>query len=606
MCGIGASFAYHSAANAVDRDGLRRVREHMAARGPDGAGEWFSEDGRVGLVHRRLSIIDLDARADQPMSSADGALRLVFNGEIYNYRALREELIAAGETLRTNSDTEVLLGLYRHHGERLVEKLRGMYAFALWDARRGAMLLGRDPYGIKPLYLADDGWTARIASQARALLAGGGVSRAPETAGHAGFLMLGSVPEPYTLWREIRAVPAGAVQWIDECGPRSPRAMASIAACYRAPIEQGLDDASAVRAAVTDSVRAHLVADVPVGAFLSAGVDSGALVGAMSECSATPIRAATLRFAEFNDTADDEAPLAIEVARHYGVDHATRVVDESEFHDDLPRILAAMDLPSIDGINTWFAAKACRERGLKVAVSGVGGDELFAGYPSFIDVPRWVRWTRLARVLPGLGRATRALFATILRDQARISPKAAGMLELGGTWPGAYLLRRGVFMPWELPCVMDPELAHDGLRRLQWRELLERALSPDPGSPIARVAALESQVYLRHQLLRDTDWAGMAHGLEVRTPLVDYTLLRALAPRVARFTGGRGKALLAGVPRKALPAAVLSRRKTGFSTPIARWLQGAEALSQWRSHRHLARPQHWARRFAYSILAGSA
>jgi asparagine synthase (glutamine-hydrolysing) len=198
MCGIAGIFAYHYAANPVERSELRTIRDHMAARGPDGAGEWYAQEERVGLGHRRLSIIDLSERGAQPMTSGDGKCVITFDGEIYNYRELRAVLELKGRKFRTETDTEVILQLYAEKGEAMLEDLRGMFAFALWDAERNALLLARDPYGIKPLYYADDGWTLRFASQVKALLAGGRVSRDPEPAGWAGFCLFGSVPEPFT------------------------------------------------------------------------------------------------------------------------------------------------------------------------------------------------------------------------------------------------------------------------------------------------------------------------------------------------------------------------------------------------------------------------
>src|SRR5215471_17030332 len=232
MCGIAGIYAYHYAANAVDRAELRRIRDYMAARGPDGLGEWYSQDERVGFGHRRLTIIDLSERGAQPMMSADGKLVVTFNGEIYNYRQLRASLEAKGHRFRTQTDTEVLLHLYAEKGAAMVHDLRGMFAFGLWDAEKRALLLARDPYGIKPLYYADDGWTFRFASQVKALLGGGKISRDPEPAGWVGFYLFGSVPDPYTTYAAIRAVPAGATMWIDRSGPRVPQRYFSIAETY--------------------------------------------------------------------------------------------------------------------------------------------------------------------------------------------------------------------------------------------------------------------------------------------------------------------------------------------------------------------------------------
>ena len=401
----------------------------MAARGPDGSGLWLSSDGRVGLAHRRLAIIDLSERGAQPMASADGALTITFNGEIYNYRSLRAELEGRGYTFRTESDTEVLLQLYADRGPAMVESLRGMFAFALWDAPRRRLLFARDHLGIKPLYYADDGWTVRFASQAKALLAGGAVSRDPDPAGIVGFHLLGSVPEPFTIWREIRSLPAGCTLLVDDTGPGAPVPYYSIAAALAARAASSASNLAHARAqvaeAVHDSVRHHLVADVPVAVFLSAGLDSGALLGAMSDLGARDVTAVTLAFEEFRGAPQDEAPLAAEVAARYGARHVVRTVDRREFEQDLPAILDAMDLPTIDGINTWFVAKAAREAGVKVALSGLGADECFGGYPSFVDVPRSVRIFRSFDFVPSLGWLSRQAISGLMACGLDLHPKAA-------------------------------------------------------------------------------------------------------------------------------------------------------------------------------------
>lgn len=575
MCGIAGIHAYHYAANAVDRGELTAMRDQMAARGPDGHGDWHAEDGRVGLGHRRLAIIDLTENGRQPMQSADGQLVVTFNGEIYNFAVLRAELEAKGCVFRSKSDTEVLLHLYAARGVEMVHDLQGMFAFALWDGRSQTMLLARDPYGIKPLYYSDDGWTCRFASQVKALLAGGRISRDPDPAGGVGFYLFGSVPEPFTTYRAIRAVPAGATVLVDRTGAHAPRRYHSIAAeyCRNADVSRASDIAEQTRAALLDSVRAHLVGDVPVGAFLSAGIDSGALVGLMRDAGAREIETVTVGFEEFQGKPEDETVLAGEVASTYATLHTTRIVTRAEFEADLPRIMTAMDQPSIDGINTWFVSKAARERGLKVAISGLGGDELFGGYPAFRDVPRWVRAAWLPACVPLLGRSVRYLAGAALARLAG-NPKAAGLIEYGGSYAGAYLLRRGLFMPWELTNVLDTATVRDGLARLAPMQLMDRELTPRPRQVLARVAALEAGLYMRNQLLRDTDWASMAHSIEVRVPLVDSRLLTALAPGARALGTGGGKRLLAAAPSRPLPDAVVNRAKTGFTTPVAAGITG--------------------------------
>lgn len=598
MCGLAGIFAYHYAAAPVDRREAEKIRDHMSARGPDASGIWLGNGGRIALAHRRLSIIDLSELGSQPMLSADGRLAVTFNGEIYNYRQLRSDLEERGYVFRTSSDTEVLLHLYAERGPDMVSSLRGMFAFAIWDSALGSLFLARDPYGIKPLYYADDGWTFRFASQVKALLAGGAVSTDPDPAGIAGFYLLGAVPEPFTCFATIRSLPAGSTMIVGECGPSEARPFFNISEAYEAAeaARSEMASAPAVREALLDSVRHHLVADVPVGAFLSAGVDSGALVGLMRDAGQSEIKTLTLGFEEFENTENDETPLAAQVAKLYNTKHFKRMVNQREFNEDLPRILAAMDQPSVDGINTWFVSKAAHELGLKVAISGLGGDELFGGYSSFRQVPRvasLMRWPGRLPLLPGVFR--RLVCANAGRAATR-NPKWAGMLEYGGSTEGAYFLRRGLFMPWELPALIGPDMAKEGLRRLMPLRYISSRLGGRLKSDFSKLCVLEFTVYMRNQLLRDLDWASMAHSLELRVPLVDSMLLAACAPHTLAFAPNQAsrKSLLASSPKLALPRAVTERAKTGFSTPIGKWLddysrgQPAPSGNPWHASRRLA------------------
>lgn len=570
MCGLVAVYSYRVGGHLVSPGELLKMREAMISRGPDGAGLWVDESSKVGLAHRRLAILDLTENGSQPMATPDGRLRIVFNGEIYNYLELRSDLEKRRHSFRSNSDTEVLLYAYREYGESMVEHLRGMFSFVIWDEERRGVFLARDHFGIKPLYYHDDGETLRVASQVKALLAGGGIDEQPEPAGHVGFFLWGCVPEPYTLYRNLFALPAGHSLWVDHRGPRELRKYFDVAEELGRETAAKADAADILREALRDSVSHHLIADVPVGVFLSSGLDSTTLMALASE-EINQLHAVTLGFDEYRESRADEVPLARKAAAHYGCIHHVSSISRHDFEEELPTILRAMDQPSIDGVNTYFVARAARRAGLKVAISGLGGDELLGGYPSFSQIPKVVSRIGPFSLIPGMGRLMRVVSAPVMKKN--MSPKYASLFEYGGSYGGAYLLRRGLFMPWELPNFIDGEVVREGWAKLQPVMRLEEWLKPI-GSPYAKVAAMEMSMYMRNMLLRDSDWAGMAHSLEIRLPFVDTTLFRALAPCLSDPFEKPAKPLLAGVPNRPLPDEILNRPKTGFSIPVREWVEG--------------------------------
>jgi len=521
------------------------------------------------------------------MATPDGMIRIAFNGEIYNFRRLRAELEMKGYRFRSHSDTEVLLYLYKEYGRAMVQRLRGMFAFALWDEGKRSLFLARDPLGIKPLYYADDATCLRAASQVKALRAGNNVDTRREPAGHVGFFLWGHVPEPWTLYKGIRALPAGCSLWVQQ-GNRvgEPEKYFSLTA-ELAEIEAGADPMTAgesqdaFAAALEESVSLHMLADVPVGVFLSSGLDSTSIAALAAEHTDEPLRTITLGFAEFQGSPRDEVPLAEITAREFGFAHTARWVQREEFSAAREKLLAAMDQPTIDGVNTYFVSKAASESGLKVALSGLGGDELLAGYSSFPQIPKIVRY---AKPFSSLGKGFRWASAPLLRYLT--SPKYAGLFEYGGSYGGAYLLRRGLYMPWELPQVLDGELVREGWRELATMSQLEATTARITSSRL-RVSALEMVWYMRNQLLRDADWASMAHSLEVRVPLVDIVLLREVAKLVAAGHS-LGKLAMARCSVRPLPEAILTRPKTGFSVPVREWLDG-ETNSEGRGLRGWAR-----------------
>ncbi len=580
------------------------MREYMFSRGPDGEGEWFSEDGR-----------DLSPAGAQPMFNRDRSLAIIFNGEIYNYQELRATLLREGRCFQSHCDTEVLLELYATRGEAMLNELRGMYAFAIWDCNKQGIFLARDPFGIKPLYYSDNGHTFRLASQVKALRASGKIDLAPDPAGHVGYFLWGHVPDPYTSFRNIHSLPAGTSLWVDRNGPKSPRSFCNISQILRDAEEEQRSEVGGprsasnsverLRSALAETVRYHLVADVPVGVFLSSGLDSTTIT-ALAAQQGGILRTVTLGFEEYKGTEADETPLAEQFAKQCGATHRTIWVSRGDFEAERDHLFEAMDRPSTDGVNTFFVSLAAKEANLKVALSGVGGDELFASYPSFRDIPRTVRFLKPLRHWHIFGAGVRVLSAPVLKRFT--SPKYAGMFEYGGSYSGAYLLRRGMFMPWELPELLDPEMVRAGWQELQTLLRLDETIDGIK-NPRLKISALEMNWYMRHQLLRDSDWAGMGHSVEIRVPFADVDLLRSLAPLLA----GKhppSKREMAASASDLVTSEMLERRKTGFQVPVRDWLlvdlpEQPAKFSQWTDRGLRGWAKHVYRRFPGSQLRES-
>jgi len=565
MCGINGIVAL-SDLPASAEEGVR-TRDLMSDRGPDGAG--LHVEPHAVLGHRRLAIVDLTEASAQPFSTADGRLHVTFNGEIYNYRALREELQAAGVQLRTTGDTEVVLEAFRAWGERCVERFVGMFAFAVWDSHARALFVARDHHGIKPLYYHADAKYFRFASSLKALAAGAGLSRDLDDSALLTYLAWGHVCDPDTLLRGVRRLPAGSTLWVRQGHVEAPRAYWTLARVYaNVPTAPPADLPVLAARSLRSAVHRHLVADVEVGLFLSAGIDSTALLGLASEVSGRALRSATLAFPAFRGSLADEGPLAAEVADMYGANHRTVNLDVEDAERALPEFLRAMDSPSNDAFNSYLVSREVRRLGLKCALAGVGGDEMFGGYPTMH------RYRGLRRMAPTLGRKRLAVPAGWLaaRWPRMTRPKAAFAHEALARPETTYLLVRGVFMPAEVERLV-------GAERYRRAGGLEAIVQPVTAAwdglgnvdPWIQSVVAEQALYMRQQLLRDADWASMAHGLELRVPLVDRVLTETLGTQVAALRGRGRKELLAQAPTPALPREVATRPKTGFSLPMQEW-----------------------------------
>jgi asparagine synthase (glutamine-hydrolysing) len=615
MCGIAGFFRRRGPVTADEGRAVERMLEVQVARGPDGAG--CHGDARAVLGHRRLAIIDLSPSARQPMPNEDGTVWLTYNGEIYNFRELRDELVTLGHRFRSSSDSEVVIHGYEVWGvEPLLERLRGMYAFALYDAGRERLVLARDRLGIKPLYYtqARSGDSIAFASEVRALVAGGFAASERDPSGLLGFLALGSVPAPLTIRRDVACLPPGHYLAVD---PRETviRPYWRWPAGGPAPASEWADR---VGLTLREAVSRHLVSDVPLGVFLSGGVDSAALVALASD-TVRPLHTLTVGFRE---SAWDETPRAREVADRFGTAHDELPISDDDFVRELPAFFAAMDQPTHDGVNTYFVARAARKAGLTVVLSGAGADEVFWGYPHYRRLtPR----SRLARWLGGSAWARSAALLAV-RAAGRVGGREQwarlGYLGGGVSPERLYLGLRGFFAPHQIARLLG--MSEDEVRRGA-ETVLGGDLDVLAGSPTVAAAfnRIECRRYLHDQLLRDTDVFGMAHSVEVRVPYLDHPVVEAVArlPDAVKLDPRRNKPVLCQAVGDPGIAAIAARPKRGFSFPMAAWMRrhagvledhvrAADGLEPRAVRRlwHAFRTGrlHWSRAWALVVLGASA
>jgi asparagine synthase (glutamine-hydrolysing) len=575
MCGIGVAAARRGREVADLPGVLARMGGSIVHRGPDDGGVFVAPGGRAGLVNRRLAIRDLSPAGHMPMEACGGAVAITYNGEVYNADELRGELEALGERFHSHSDTEVVLRGYVQWGEGVVERLRGMFAFAVLDARPGfdGIFLARDRLGIKPLYwtVTPDAFLA--GSELRALYASGLVSRSVDPAALVGYLLMGSVPNPLTIQAGVRALEPGCTLTVPLADPAAvgePRRYWTLPTEVEPPAP-GEDPAELVRALLEEAVRIRLVSDVPIGAFLSGGIDSGAVVGLMRAVGAETIRTCSMVFEE---AAYSEAPYARAAARAAGAEHHERVVTAADVRAEFDRLLDASDQPTVEGVNSYFVSQTARQAGLTVALSGLGGDELFGGYPhTFGGVPRVLSLVRAARSVPGGGALAAAAAGLAPGQRMR---KAADALRRPPSRASAYLACRGMFSPGEVRAMVHPDVWHAAASFDAVAHVAERAVHAN-GPSFNWVSRAELGTYTHHQLLRDTDAMSMAHSLEVRVPLLDHRLVEAVLrlPPEAKTAGEGPKPLLLRAVGDLLAPEVRARRdKQGFTFPFEVWMRG--------------------------------
>jgi asparagine synthase (glutamine-hydrolysing) len=587
MCGIAGLLSLSGSQEQIDIL-IQRMQSVLRHRGPDDQGIYISSDQDAAIAHTRLSILDLSPAGHQPMSIADGRYWITFNGEIYNFRELRHTLVTQGEKFHSQTDTEVILKLYHRLGSNCVNQLRGMFAFAIWDDLEKTCFLARDPLGIKPLYYWSAGSTLVFASELKSVLASGlpSITLSPE--GLYGYLVSGSVPEPHTLIQGIKCLEAG--HWLHwQSGHLIHSRYWQI---NFTPETISFPEAKEkVRAALIDSIGHHFVSDVPVGIFLSGGIDSTAVVALARQTQMGELRTYSIAFEESDW---NEGEIAQKVADTFGCDHTEYKITASLGRELLPQFLAAIDQPSIDGFNTFCVSQIAHKDGTKVVLSGLGGDELFGGYQSFQKVPQMVRaGSRLQAFHPistgigmGLEHWGKSSQVKRLGDFLQQVPNSAA----------AYRSFRGIFSHSEA-CAIAKRYLPDRASPVRGR-----GESPNLPSLEDEVSLLELSCYMRNQLLRDSDVMSMGWGLELRVPLVDRVLLEAIASIPSNIRLAPGKQLLIqAVPE--LPSLVLNRPKRGFFFPFEQWMAG-----EWRDYfadvdcdKNIPL-KPWYRRWSLSIL----
>ena len=576
MCGIFGIVARNA---RIPEGVLERGTQSLAHRGPDDSGTILLRDSppdsvEIGLGNRRLAILDLSPLAHQPMHDAETGNWIVYNGEIYNFRDIRDELQKAGTSFVSHSDTEVVLKAYVRWGEDCLAKFRGMFAFAVWDARRHRLFIARDPMGIKPLYYAQASSYFLFASEVRTLLGTGLLQPRIDPAGLINYLTFGSAYDPLTLAEEVRALaPGHTLTWeggVVHQAPYwdlvdAPDATRESAKPFAKNKEQA---AQRLQPLLEEAVRLQLVSDVPVGVFLSGGIDSSALVSILSRGGVTPSTFSIV----FREADYSEAQHSRAIAAKFRTDHHEITVSQADVLAAIPDGLKAMDLPTMDGINTYFVSRETRRAGVKVALSGLGGDEIFAGYSSFRSLPRIEllsqTWNRVPRSL----RTALSSSVFALAPKSDQNRKLAALARANGRILHPYFLTRMLFTPDQRDLLFpNVDRLTEKTATSSQSDRLQQSRSLDA---VNRVSYLESRCYMLNTLLRDADGMSMSQGLEVRVPLIDHLLAKAvLALPGAWKLNATPKSLLVRALAGSLPDEIVHRPKRGFTLPFEHWMR---------------------------------
>ncbi|MFH1314581.1 MAG: asparagine synthase (glutamine-hydrolyzing) [Candidatus Eisenbacteria bacterium] len=574
MCGIAGIHSQSGMAPDTMADAVGVMTRTLKHRGTDDMGFHFSEDRKTGLGHTRLSIIDLSSAGHQPMSNESKSIWIVYNGEIYNFPELRDALLSCGHRFNSETDTETVLHGYEEWGiEDLLKRLRGMFAFAVYDTRPaaagGRIILARDRLGLKPLYYSYRDGVLVLASEIKAILASHLETREIDPHAVGSYLLRGFIPPPATIYKDITALRPGHYITVDGNGVSETRYY-DLAEAFcdtsLASVSEG-EAVEMIHSCLVDTMKCHLISDVPVGAFLSGGIDSSSIVAVMREVDHRRVKTVS---AVFPDTAQDESRFSRAAAEMFNTDHAEIEISGRDVAGHMEKILYAMDQPTVDGVNTYFVSWATALSGLKVAMSGVGGDEIFWGYPSFRQIPRLHMLLKILATIPFGRRAAKSL----LRDSGNSrNRKLHAMVSNDRSIPEIYMDYRGLFARDQIRELLCGDLGEDALKDTGTPHYLSDCASTIGQSNL--VGLLETTSYMASQLLRDTDVFSMTHTLEVRAPFVDHTLVELLARLPARHKTRNDvpKRLLVKALDRELPAEIVDRPKQGFVFPFDLWMR---------------------------------
>jgi asparagine synthase (glutamine-hydrolysing) len=574
MCGIAGLIDFsHGKLPDPPEQTLRIMLDHLRHRGPDDRGDERLEHPNgptVYLGHQRLSIIDLSSNGHQPMANDSRTVWISTNSEIYNFRALRSELEAKHYHFHSNSDTEVLLKAYEEWGVDCLEKLRGMFAFGIWDSRKKILFLARDRLGIKPLYYFSSPDCFLFASEVRALAATGLPEATINETGLFSYLSFGSVSGPETIWNSIKELLPGHYLLISQTSKTEKK--------YWSPLKSSNrnfpSDSYGERVASTlkESVSLRQVSDVSLGAFLSGGIDSSAVVSLMDQATDQPVETLSVIFKERQF---DESRYSNMAAQQMATQHHTLELGESDLINSLSQAIGAMDQPTVDGINTYLISKCARETGWKVALSGIGGDELFGGYESFRLIPKLLGVGKFLNALPSSWSKT---FGNLLKRTLSASDqntKLGHFISRQNSGSHIYYLMRALFCEDQVTDLFaDKSQAEKQIQKhLDRTQILIESLRHL--HPLKQISFLELTHYLPNTLLRDTDMMSMAHGLEIRVPLIDHQLVELMfsVPAKIQFARPPVKSLLIRSLANKLPSQLVNRKKMGFTLPFENWMR---------------------------------